>query len=164
MATNLRREAEARGVAARRLIFAESVPKPLHLARYRLAGLFIDTLHYNAHTTASDALWAGVPLLTCPGKTFASRVAASLLTAVGMPELIVPTLEEFQQTAVRLATHPDELAQLRDKLQRQRTVWPMFDTPRWARNVETAYRTMWDIYASGQPPREIVVQNNSGNA
>jgi predicted O-linked N-acetylglucosamine transferase (SPINDLY family) len=154
---NLRREAETRGVAGERLVFARPLPKAEHLARHRLADLFLDTYVYNAHTTASDALWAGVPLLTCMGETFASRVAASLLTAVGVPELIVANLEEYERRAVRLAEHPEELRPLRERLAANRTTWPLFDTPRFARNLERAYRAMWQLHAAGRPPELIVV-------
>ncbi len=154
---NLRREASARDVSAERIVFAKHQLKSEHLARLRLADLFLDTLYYNAHTGASDALWAGVPLLTCPGETFASRVAASLLTNVGLPELIAADLVEYERRAVHLASHPEELRGLRERLAANRTVWPLFDTPRFTRNLERAYRAMWDIYAAGQPPRRIVV-------
>lgn len=155
--SNLRREAEARGIAAERLRFARNLPKAEHLARLRLADLFLDTSVVNAHTTASDALWAGVPLLTCPGQTFATRVAASLLTAIGLPELIVPDLETYERQAVHLAGRREELRQLRAKLAAHRTTWPLFDTPRFVRNLERAYRAMWDLYAAGERPQAIVV-------
>jgi protein O-GlcNAc transferase len=154
---NLRREAAARGVAADRLVFARHVPKAEHLDRLRLADLFLDALVYNAHTTAADALWVGVPVLTCPGRTFASRVAASLLTAIGLPELIVQTGADYEQLAVQLASEPDELRKLRDKLGSHRTTWPLFDTPRFVRNLERAYRGMWELHASGRPAQAIAV-------
>jgi protein O-GlcNAc transferase len=157
MEANLRREAAARGVAPDRLVFAPTLSKPEHLARLRLADLFLDTHLVNAHTTASDALWAGVPLLTCPGGKFAARVAASLLTAVGLPELIAPDLPAYERLAVRLARQPEELRRLRDKLAAQRTTWPLFDTPRFVRNLERAFREMWDVWAAGEAPRSIEV-------
>ena len=129
---NLRREAAARGVAAERLVFAERQPKCEHLARLRLADLFLDTSFYNAHTGASDALWAGLPVLTCAGPTFASRVAASLLTNIGLPELIVSNLGEYERRAVHWAGHPDELRRLREQLAANLNSWPLFDTPRCA--------------------------------
>ncbi len=155
---NLRREAAARGIAADRLIFARHQPKAEHLDRLRLADLFLDTLVYNAHTTAADALWVGLPLLTCPGETFASRVAAGLLTAIGLPELIAPTLEEYERLALHLARHPEELQGLRAKLTAQRTTWPLFDTPRFVRNLERAYRAMWGLHAAGKPPQPITIR------
>jgi predicted O-linked N-acetylglucosamine transferase (SPINDLY family) len=150
---NLRREAEARGVAASRLVFAPLRPKPEHLARHALAGLFLDTTTCNAHTTASDALWAGVPVLTAPGHTFASRVAASLLTAVGLPELVMPDLGAYEERAVRLATRPEELAALTARLARNRLQAPLFDTKRFVRGLEAAYETMLRIRDEGGTPR-----------
>jgi protein O-GlcNAc transferase len=154
---NLKREAEARGVASGRLIFARKLAKDEHLARHRLADLFLDTRYFNAHTTGSDSLWGGLPLLTCPGHTFASRYAASLLQAAGLPELIVPDFDAYERLAVRLATHPDEMKSIRDKLAAQRLSCLLFDTPRYARKLERAYRMVWDNHLAGNPPREMVV-------
>jgi predicted O-linked N-acetylglucosamine transferase (SPINDLY family) len=155
---NLRREAEARGVAGGRLVFARRVPgKAEHLARHRLADLFLDTWVYNGHTTAADALWAGLPVLTCPGETFAARVGASLLTAVGLPDLIATDRMSYEELAVRLGTNAEALREVRDKLAGQRTTWPLFDTPRLVRNLERAYRAMWSNYAAGRPPQPLEV-------
>jgi len=156
---NLRKEAAARGIVGERLVFAVRQPKAQHLARHRLADLFLDTHYCNAHTTASDALWAGLPLLTCPGQTFASRVSASLLTAVGLPELIAVSLEAYETLALHLATHPDELHRIREKLEANRLTQPLFDTPRFARALEQAYRAMWSLYESGEQPRQIAIQD-----
>ncbi len=162
METNLRREAHVRGVSPDRIVFTRGIlPKPDHLARLRLADLFLDTHFYNAHTTAVDALWVGLPVLTCPGKTFAARVGASLLNAIGLPELIASDLTAYEQLAVRLARQPHELQALRDKLAAHRTTWPLFDTPRFTKNLESAYRTMWDIHAAGQQPRGFEVQDEA---
>src|SRR5207248_4415047 len=120
MKVNLAREAEKRGVARERVVFAPRIDPPEHLARHRLVDLFLDTLPYNAHTTASDALWAGLPVLTCTGETFASRVAASLLRAIHLPELITTTLEAYEQMAINLATHPQQLALIKRKLAENR--------------------------------------------
>ena len=153
MEANLRREAQARGVDPSRLVFVRGVlPKPEHLARVRLADLFLDTHLYNAHTTACDALWAGLSVLTCPGETFAARVAASLLTAVGLTDLIADNLDRYEQMAVHLARHPAELRGLRDKLAAQRTTWPLFDTPRFVQNLKRAFVGMWQNNAAGRPP------------
>jgi predicted O-linked N-acetylglucosamine transferase (SPINDLY family) len=152
---NLRREAERCGIAPERLVFAPKLPLDRHLARLRAADLFLDTFPYNAHTTASDALWVGVPVVTCSGDTFASRVAGSLLTAVGMPELIAGSLEEYEALALRLARNPAELAELREALSRNRASTPLFDTPAFARHLEAAYRQMWDNYRAGNPPSAI---------
>ena len=155
---NLRREAEQRGVAPERLVFAAMMKLDEHLARHRLAGLFLDTLPYNAHTTGSDALWAGLPLLTCQGTTFPGRVAASLLNAVGLPELITYSLEEYEALALKLATHPALLADLRARLARNRTTHPLFDTDRFRRHMESAYLTMWERVQRGEPPVSFAVQ------
>jgi protein O-GlcNAc transferase len=156
-AVNLRREAVRREIAAERLIFAPRTDAERHLARHRLADLFLDTLHYNAHTTASDALWAGLPVLTCAGATFASRVAASLLTAIGMPELITQSLAEYEALALRLAQDRALLASLREKLARQRERAPLFDTRRFARYIEAAYVGMWERYQRGEPACNFAV-------
>jgi predicted O-linked N-acetylglucosamine transferase (SPINDLY family) len=124
---NLRKEAAARGVDPPRLVFAKKVPHEDQLARHRLADLFLDTLPCNAHTTASDALWAGLPVLTRIGDTFAGRVGASLLTAIGLPEMIVATQEEYEATAIDLAANPDRLRALKEKLARNRLTAPLFD-------------------------------------
>jgi protein O-GlcNAc transferase len=155
---NLRREAERRGVAAQRLIFAPKMALPEHLARYRQADLFLDTLPYNAHTTASDALWAGLPLLTCMGETFASRVAASLLKAIGLDELITRSLAEYEALALKLAGNPPQLRALREKLARNRTTCPIFDTRRLTRQIESAYLTMVGHYRRGEAARSFKVE------
>jgi protein O-GlcNAc transferase len=154
---NLQREARKRAVASERLVFAPPVPMPQHLARHRLADLFLDTLPYNAHTTASDALWMGCPVMTVAGQTFASRVAGSLLRAVGLPELITTSLPEYEELALRLARDPDLLATLRARLRTNRETSALFDGAQFARNIEQAYITMWDIYTSGKPPRAFAV-------
>jgi protein O-GlcNAc transferase len=151
---NLRSEAKARGIDPRRLIFAARFATQAdHLARQRLADLFLDTLPYNAHSTATDALWAGVPVLTCAGTTFAGRVAASLLHAVGLPELVTSNLEQYEALAFELAMDPRRLRAIRGKLETNRLTHPLFDTDRFRRNIEAAYRTMWEIWQRGEPPR-----------
>ena len=154
---NLRIAATACGVAGERLVFAKRLPKDRHLERHRLADLFLDTRIYNAHTTASDALWAGLPVLTCMGDAFPARVAASLLHAVGMPELITRSLGEYEERAVRLATQPEELAALRDKLAYNRLRTPLFDTERFTRHLERAYELMWERHVRGLPPAPLHV-------
>jgi protein O-GlcNAc transferase len=154
----LRREAQARGVNADRLVFAPRLPRNEdHLARHRLADLFLDTIYYNAHTTASDALWAGVPVLTCAGSTFASRVAGSLLHSVGLPELVTGSLEDYEALALALARDPARLASLRQKLAHNRERYPLFDTGRFTRHVEAAYTTMWERHQRGEPPEAFAV-------
>ena len=152
---NLRREARNRGVDAGRLIFAPKLPLDEHLRRLGAADLFIDTFPYNAHTMASDALWVGLPIVTCAGNTFASRVAGSLLTALGVPELIAASPVEYEALALRLARSPRELFLLRDKLRGQRSTAMLFDTPRFARSLEKAYESMWLNYRQGRAPRMI---------
>ena len=137
-ADNLRAAARAHGVDPARLVFASHADAPDHLARHALADLFLDTLPYNAHATACDALWAGLPVLTCAGTAFAGRVAASMLTALGLPELIAQTLEEYEARALELARNPARLKALRERLTAARTSAPLFDTPRFTRNLETA--------------------------
>jgi protein O-GlcNAc transferase len=156
-AANLRRRAEQRGIAANRLIFAPNMPQAGHLARSRHADLFLDTLPYNAHTTASDALWAGVPVLTCVGKTFAGRVAASLLQAIGLPELITASLKDYEALASKLAQEPSLLQSIRAKLERNRNSHPLFNTARLTRHLEAAYSLMWQRQQTGEPPAAFAV-------
>ena len=154
---NLKREAEARGASAQRLVFAPRRPLEEHLARHRLADLFLDTLPCNAHTTASDALWAGLPLLTCTGGTFAGRVAASLLSAVGLPELIADSLTSYEALATKLARDPHALSALKTKLAEHRDTAPLFDTEAFTRNLESAYLTMWQRTQKGLPAEHFAV-------
>ncbi|MCP4615032.1 MAG: tetratricopeptide repeat protein [Bradyrhizobium sp.] len=149
---NLGREAQQRGVDPNRLVFAPVVPPAEHLARLSHADLFLDTFPCNAHTTASDMLWAGVPLLTCSGDTFASRVAGSLLTAVGMPELVTHSLGEYEHLALALARDPERLSALRGKLNKARDSCVLFDLPRATRDIEAAYLRMWQTRLSGREP------------
>ena len=155
---NLRREAEKRGVPGDRLVFGPKLPLAEHLARHRLVDLFLDTYPVTAHTTTSDALWAGCVLLTMVGQTFVSRVAGSLLQAVGLPELITYTLAEYEEMALRLAREPDRLAELRARLQANRLTCSLFDSARFTRHVERAYERMWEIYVSGGKPQAFAVQ------
>ena len=155
---NLRLEAERRGADPGRLIFAPVVPSAEHLERHRHADLFLDTLPCNAHTTASDALWAGLPVLTCSGDTFAGRVAGSLLTAIGMRELITESLEEYEQIALALAGDPQRLIALRYKLETNRESGALFDLPRSTLHIEAAYTRMWQNWRSGQKPAAFSVE------
>jgi predicted O-linked N-acetylglucosamine transferase (SPINDLY family) len=154
---NLRREAQAQGIAPERLVFATKVPHEDHLARHRLADLFVDTLPFNAHTTASDALWAGLPVVTCAGTTFAGRVAASLLRAVGLPEMITHSLDEYEALALQLARDPSRLTAIRSRLAAQRSTFPLFDTDRFRRHLEAAYTQMWERHQAGAPPGGFAV-------
>jgi predicted O-linked N-acetylglucosamine transferase (SPINDLY family) len=154
---NLQREAERRGVAADRLVFARRLPLAEHLARHRCADLFVDTFDYNAHTTACDALWAGLPMVTCLGETFPARVAASLLTALGLPELVAGSRADYEALVLALARDPGRLAAVRAKLAANRLREPLFDTARWTRDVETLYRTMVERHRAGLPPEDISI-------
>jgi predicted O-linked N-acetylglucosamine transferase (SPINDLY family) len=154
---NLRKEAESRGVSAKRLIFAERMPMAEHLARHRAADLFIDTLPCNAHTTASDALWVGLPLITLMGESFASRVAASLLKAIGLPELVATSQEQYEALAIELAANAERLSQIRQKLERNRLIAPLFDTQLYTRHIEAGYTQMYERYHADLPPDHIIV-------
>ena len=150
---NLCAEATKRGVSPDRLVFARRVElNEDHLARHRLADLFLDTRYYNAHATASDALWAGLPILTCLGETFASRVAGSLLNSVGLPELVTPSLQEYEALALRLAREPAYLTIVKQKLERNRETFPLFNTLRFTRHVEAAYAMMCERSRRGDGP------------
>jgi protein O-GlcNAc transferase len=155
---SLRRAASARGIDPARVIFAPRLDRiEEHLARHRRADLFLDTLPYNAHSTAIDALWAGLPVVTCTGAAFSGRVAASLLKAVGLPELVTSNLEEYQALATKLASEPSLLNELRGRLEKNRSTHSLFNMDRLCHNVEAAYRTMWDIHARGEKPRHFTV-------
>ena len=155
--SNLRREAESRGVAASRLVFAPKVPLADHLARHRCADLFLDTQPWNAHTTASDALWAGLPLLPCVGTTFAARVAASLHHAIGMDRLVTSSLADYEALALQLARDPTLMADMKQKLARNRATYPLFDTDRSRRAIESAYAEMCARHRRGEPPASFAV-------
>ena len=156
---NLRSEAGKRGVEAGRLIFAPVVSSAAHLGRHRHADLFLDTLPCNAHTTASDALWAGLPVLTCSGDTFAGRVAGSLLMATGMPELVTGSLEDYERAALALARDPRRLSALRQKLHENRDAGALFDLPKSTANIEAAYVRMWQTWLSGQTPAAFSIES-----
>jgi predicted O-linked N-acetylglucosamine transferase (SPINDLY family) len=149
---SLRREALMRGVDPSRLIFAPPQPQGAHLARLQLADLALDTLPYNAHTTASDMLYAGVPLVSCPGNTFASRVAGSLLHAVGMGELVVADLAEYYELALCLATQPQRLDTLRQRLSDERALSALFDVAAYTQALESLYLGMWSRRCAGLQP------------
>lgn len=155
---NLKREAERRGVGRERLVFARAMPLSEHLSRLQLADLFLDTLPYNAHTTASDALWSGVPVLTCRGSAFAGRVADSLLRAIGLEELVTLSLAEYEKLAIAIGKDADALANLKSKLQRNRESHPLFDTPRYSRSLEAAYAEMWRRHQRGEGPASFRVK------
>jgi protein O-GlcNAc transferase len=154
---NLCAYAAARGISAQRLVFAPRLPYAQHLGRLALADLFLDTLPFNAGTTASDALWAGLPVLTCAGEAFAARMAGSLLTALGLPELITYSLPEYEQRALELTADPERLTALRQRLTQQRTRAPLFDTARFTRHLESAYSNMYRTHQRRLPPHSFHV-------
>lgn len=154
---NLRRAAESNGVDGNRLVFAPRVAFGDHLARHGQADLFLDAFPFNAHSTASDALWAGLPVLTRAGDSYISRVGASLLTALGLPELITRSQHDFEARAVELASDPHRLAQIRQTLAQNRKSSPLFDTPSYAKHLEAAYAEAFRRYRAGLPPMDIEV-------
>jgi predicted O-linked N-acetylglucosamine transferase (SPINDLY family) len=156
--TNITAEFEKRGLDRSRLIFAKRLElMEDHLARYSLADLFLDTHPYNAHTTTVDALKAGVPVLTLMGQSFASRVASSLLNAIGLPELITNTQEEYEVLAIELAMNPNKLAGIKGKLENNRLTTPLFNTPLFAKNIEAAYIKMYERYQDDLKPEHISI-------
>jgi len=156
---NLKKEAMKFGINEDRLVFATYMPVKEHLNRIKQADLFIDTLPYNAHTTTSDALRMGLPVLTCMGRSFASRAAASLLNAVNLPELITTTQEEYESLAIELATNPEKLKIIKDKLVNNLPTAPLYDTPLFTQHLESAYLTMYDRYQQGLDPDHIYVKH-----
>jgi protein O-GlcNAc transferase len=154
---NLLRQTAARGVDPARLVSAPALPLPEHLARHACADLFLDTLPVNAHTTTSDALWAGLPVVTCAGPSFVGRVAGSLLTTCGLADLVTYNLEDYEALALRLAREPALLAGYRQKLAETRLTSPLFDMPRYVKNIEKVYEEMWRIWQAGEPPRAFAV-------
>ena len=156
-AKNLRLQTQQRGIDPSRLVFAKRMRLADHLARHRLADLCLDTLPYNAHTTASDAAWAGLPVLTLPGKSFAARVAASILSALDMPELIAESREDYREKAIKLATNQVLLKQTKEKLDRNRLTAPLFNGQMFAQNIEKAYKVMYQRYINDQSPDHIYI-------
>jgi predicted O-linked N-acetylglucosamine transferase (SPINDLY family) len=153
----LNKSAQAAGIDSARIVFGKRLPLAAHLARLTLADLALDCAPYGSHTTASDALWAGVPQIACLGKTFAARVSASLVTAIGLPELIVRSLEEYRDLAVRLANDRDALKQMRARLAANRLTTPLFDSRQFVRHLEAGYEAMWQRAIRGLPPDHIDV-------
>ena len=150
-------EAEKRGVNAERLIFADRLPQDEHLARHKLADLFLDTFNYNAHTTTSDALWAGLPIVTKLGKSFSARVAGSLLNSIGLQELITHSEAEYEELILRLSLQPETLSEIKKKLSANRLSYPLFDTQKYTKNIEQAYHLAYERYFNDQKPSTIIV-------
>ncbi|MGB6536393.1 MAG: hypothetical protein WBF58_10580, partial [Xanthobacteraceae bacterium] len=161
MAVNLQRAAQSCGVDPGRIVFAPHVPLAEHMARARLADLFLDTAPYNAGATAAAALWSGVPVLTLLGNTFVGRMAASMLHAVGLPELVAESLADYEAVALKIATEPEFCASLKQKLARNRETYPLFDTAGSARDIENAYVTMWQACQDRRPPASFAVPARS---
>ena len=155
--SNLQKEARLRGIDPSRLVFTKWVTRQDHLARHRLADLFLDTFYYNAHSTASDALWAGLPVVTRIGEQFVARVAASLLTAIGLPELIVKTDQEYEALALELATNQSILESIAKKLEKNRRSEPLFKTETYTQNLDQAFEQAYTHYYKGYPPKDIIV-------
>ena len=160
--SNLRREASARGIAPERLVFAPRLPSADHLARHACADLFFDTFYCGAHTTAADALWAGLPVLICRGDTMAARLGASIVCASGLAEMVAADRETYAAAAFRLATQPAELAELRERLARKRSTCALFDTTRRVRELDRAFETMWQRHLDGLPPESFAVPPEAG--
>jgi protein O-GlcNAc transferase len=156
---NLRKEAQARGIDPERIIFAKRLPLPEHLARHRCADLFLDTLPYNAHTTASDALWAGLPVITLTGKSFPGRVATSLLKAIDLPELITNTPAEYETQALALASDPEKLEKIKKQLDQNRLTTRLFDASLLTKNIEAAYKAMHHRNQAGLPPEQMDIKD-----
>ena len=154
---NLKKEAIARGVEPKRLVFGKSIAREEYLARYKCCDLFIDTIPYNAGTTASDALWAGLPVLTLQGESFASRVASSILNAIHLPELITSSQEEYEALAIELATNTSKLRLIKEKLINNRLTTPLFDTPLFTKHIEDAYIQIMERYWTDLKPEHIYV-------
>jgi predicted O-linked N-acetylglucosamine transferase (SPINDLY family) len=154
---NLRKEALKRGVDPDRLIFAEKLSQSEHLARHKHADLLLDTFNVNAHTTASDALWAGLPLVTLPGEQFAARVAASILTAANLPELIAKDEVDYQVIALDLALNPEKIAAVKQKVKDQNKTCPLFDSEGYTRDLEAGFEAAYDRYLKGLAPDDIEV-------
>lgn len=161
---NLRREASLRGIDPQRILFAPRLPAADYLARYACADLFLDTFYYNAGTTAADALWAGLPVLTRTGSTMASRQGASIVRAAGLPELVAPDQAAYEATALRLARQPQELAALRERLVHNRRACPLFDTAQRVRELDRAFEMMWQRHLAGLQPESFAVPRELGTS
>ncbi|MDC1253208.1 hypothetical protein N8Z46_07060, partial [Amylibacter sp.] len=154
---NMSNEAQKRNVNPSRLVFADKITMDKHLARQRFADLFVDTFAFNAHTTAAEALWAGLPLVTKLGKGFAARVAGSLLNAVGLPELITETEQDYEALILELATNPMKLAEIKEKLATNRLTQPLFNTELYTKHLENGYQQAYQNYFNGNLPQTIIV-------
>ena len=157
-AYNLKKEAEKRGVASDRIIFAKHMPISEHLARHKVADLFVDTFPYTAHTTCSDALWSGLPVITRMGQSFASRVAGSLLNAINLKELITKTEKEYENLILKLSKNPKKLKEIKNKLKKNRLKEPLFDSKLYTKKIEHAYKKIYERYKSNLPFKNIEIK------
>ena len=155
--SNLKKEAQNRGVNPNRIVFADRLPQDEHLARHKLADLFIDTFNYNAHTTASDALWAGLPVVTKLGKGFSARVAGSLLNAIGLTELITVNKEHYESLILDLAKNPNKLIKIKEKLNKNRLLEPLFNTEEYTKNLENGYKEAHQLILQKKETRTIFI-------
>ena len=160
---NIKREAARRGISEERIIFASPVSHEKHLERHKHADLFLDTFNYNAHTTTVDAIWAGLPLITKAGGSFAARAAASILCAANLPELVTHSEKDYENTIVKLATDPQLLNDIKNKIAKTKTQMTLFDSQLYARNLETAYKMAYNQHVNGQPPSALNVKENDRN-
>ena len=154
---NLKKEAAKKGINSNRIIFVRRIPMEEHLARHKIADLFLDTYPYGAHTASSDALWTGLPIVTLTGQSFASRVAGSILTAIDIPELITQTKEEYENRALDLAKNPAQLAKIKNTLRSKRNTEPLFDSNIFARRLEIAYREVYKRYFYDKEPDHVYI-------
>ena len=154
---NIKNEAQKRKVDPSRIVFADKLPMDEHLARHRLADLFVDTFAFNAHTTATEALWAGLPVVTKIGLGFAARVAGSLLNAVGLPELVTETEQDYETLILELATNPTKLTRIKEKLANNRLTQPLFNTELYTKHLENGYLQAYESYFDGNLPQTIIV-------
>jgi predicted O-linked N-acetylglucosamine transferase (SPINDLY family) len=154
---NIIKEFEKNGISSTRVSFLKFSENSIFLATHRLADLYLDTFPYNAHSTASESLWAGLPLLTLTGKSFHTRVAASILNAINLPELITNSLEEYEKLAIELALNREKLKNIKNKLNSNIKTAPLFDTSLYTKNLESAYKKMYECYQSDQKPDYIYI-------
>ena len=156
---NLKSEAEKRGIRKNRLVFAQKLPQDEHLERHKHADLFVDTFNVNAHTTASDALWAGLPVVTKLGNSFVSRVGGSLLNAIGLPELVTDNKKDYETLILKLATKPKMLNNIREKLASNRSTHSLFNTEQYTKQLENSYQKAYENYLKGSSPKNIKIRN-----
>jgi protein O-GlcNAc transferase len=152
---NLNSTAKKLGIDPDRLVFTRPIEKCQHLSRLSLADLCLDTRVVNGAATTSDALWAGIPVVTIEGHHFASKMSASILTAAGLPELVTHDLKQYEDLAVALATYPEKMNAVRDKLSKNQPICPLFDTRKFVRNLESVFEQMWESYVTGEKPKHI---------